>query len=259
MTQTAPRPTPLSVEAFGTAGWVAPQNHKFISYLGVVPLAAQEIGAIATDFPVYFGQKDEHWQVFTPLGANEGPVAPRLDDNGFLVAKSLPFLVNIYPFSAMPIKGNWVLSVWQDPDCVTPTGKAFFDIGEPSATVKTIQGKIGSFVKGIKVAAKAARALGAAGVLEQVGQTDKDGWAIWQVSEQKLTDLDADRLVKLHSSGALALAYTQVVSQVNAKAPTRYARKQADFVAKTPNDGFLDAVLDDINDLDYGDTGTLVE
>lgn len=244
----------LTNALFAGKRWRAPQNHSFVERLTVLPLAAQEIAAIATEFPVYFGQQGEDWQVFTTLAL--GP--DRFDADGFLAAKALPFLVKIYPFTACQVKGAFVLGVFPDPACISETGKPFFEGNAPAPTVVKLQSKLAHFVKGLKVAGTAAKSLAAAGVLEKLGPQDANGWTIWQVNENKLANLKPDLLVELHRGGGLGMAYTQLISQVHSGERQIGRPSTPKPIREVANDGFIDAVFDDINDLTLEDMDALL-
>ena len=241
----APTPAPLTTDTFGDRGWAAPLNYDFARHLGVVPLAASEIGAIATQSQIFLTQSRDRWQVFAKVEA------AKLEH---LTVR--PFLVNIYPFTALPRRGDWVLGVYDDPNCVHARGHPFFRDGAPAQTVVKLQQRITKFIAGLKHAATVAQTMATCGILEPAGSQDGD-WSVWQVNEEKLATLDQSQLGALHRSGGLALAYAQVLSQFHARPSAR--RKDVAAPAKRPQDGFLDAVAEDMEDLNLAGIGALIE
>jgi len=225
--------------------------------LGPVPLSAQEIGAVVTDFPVYFGQRQDKWTVFTDLGsAGKGLL---LEADGELSARMRPFLVNTYPFTAVPVAGSWAVGVFDDPRYISDQGRPFFENDAPSQTVARLTKRMAQFLEGRKRAGDLAGTLAEAGVLRCDTNADGAAWSVWQVDEGMLAGLGPEPLGRLHESGALALAYAQLISQVHSRTVPRLLRKPAAERKPPKRDGFLDAILNDIGDPDPGELDSLIK
>ncbi len=248
---------PLSFEQFGNRFWRSPQTHHFVNAMGVIPLASQEIGAMVTEFPIYFGQHQADWTVFTDLGSSVSESI--LDADRLLVTKGRPFLVNTYPFTAISVEGSWALGVFDDPEYVSDTGRAFFDDGKPSQTVRQVTKRMAQFLEGRKLVGSLAKALAEAGVLRCDKPRDASGWSIWQVDESKLAGIEQVQLCALHKNGGLALAYAQVISQVHTRTSVKPKTRPATAKLPQMSDGFLDAIMNDIDDPDADGMGTLIQ
>lgn len=225
--------------------------------MGVVPLASQEIGALVTEFPIYFGQHQAEWTVFTDLGSGTGRTM--LDADGLLATRGRPFLVGTYPFTAISVKGSWALGVFDDPKYVSDTGRPFFDDGSPSQAVGQVAKRMTQFLEGMKLAGNLARTLAEAGVLRCDKPADASGWSLWQVDEDKLASLAPEKLQSVHRNGGLALAYAQVISQFHARGPMQPKSRQAPAKVPGASDGFLDALLTDLDDPDANGMGTFIQ
>lgn len=223
--------------------------------MGVIPLASQEIGAIATAYPLYFGENQARWYVFTDLST--GPVV--LDGKGRLSTKVRPFLVRTYPFTALCVAGSWALGVFDDPGYVSATGRPFFDGQAPTQTVSRLSKHMARFLEGMKRAGALVKTLSDAGVLRCDQPADASGWSLWQVDEAKLADLEPQALETVYRNGALALGYTQLVSQIHLRSPAATQRVPAIPTEKQQSDAFLESILDDIDDQGAIGMGSLIK
>jgi hypothetical protein len=222
--------------------------------MGVIPLASQEIGALVTEFPIYFGQHQADWTVFTDLGTGS-----ELDTDGLLVTRVRPFLVKTYPFTAMSVEGTWALGIFDDPKYVSDSGRPFFEDGKSAPTVKQVTKRMAEFLEGMRLAGSLAKSLAEAGVLRCDKPADTTDWSVWQVDEAKLAGIEPDKLHAVHQNGGLALAYAQLISQGNARASTRPKSRLAPATLPKMSDEFLDAILNDIDDPNADGMGGFIQ
>ncbi len=210
---------PLSRSKHAEKTWSPPAHFGFASHATYVEAAGAEVGQLGADMPLAFVR---HGDRLVLVGLLSCIVGRNLfvGADGRWMGSYIPATFKFHPFRLMQTADSVVL-------CVDETSPLFADSGgqrlfDDSGELSKLAGEI---VQGMELLRKtqapvtmAARGLEEAGVivpwqLEVKGE--KSGTIfeqIHRVDEKLLQKLDDSSFLKLRKSGALALAYTQIVS-----------------------------------------------
>lgn len=214
---------PLSEERFGPLSWNSWSLPLHADTMHVVPLAAPEASRAAAQLPLVFIKNELGAVVLCMLCGLEPNKSVCVNGLGQWEPAYMPAVVRTYPFRLMaPPAGQGTANqrvVCVDIDC-SLVGKGldmpFFVGQQPSAQVQRIIDFLGRMAKHYALTERAAGALERHGLLKPWLIKDEQGQAtlggLMQVDESKLAGLDAAALSELHRLGALALAYTQLIS-----------------------------------------------
>lgn len=227
MTSPPTRIVPVSRSTHGSRRWRRLSNYLFAARDAIAPVVAAEAAAAAIALPMGFVKVGEEVRLVALLGLAPGRnlfVAP----DGRWIGNYIPACFRTYPFRfAQAPQGQPVLCVVDDKDFMTdgPDGEPFFE-GEEGTTPAPAIRQVMEVLQKISASATVTLAAGAAlarhGLIVPWPLTApgaEGGQAlegICRVDEAALNRLPAAALVELRDCGALALAYTQLLSQQNA-------------------------------------------
>lgn len=228
---------PITPQEFTQKHWQRYTSYAFAATQTITPLVAQELPKAVHAFPIALMQQGTG---FVPV-AVQGLVQGRnvlVGPQGQWLSSYVPAAHRGHPFSLAPTaEGQLVLCVQADsPWANTPEGEDFVDAqGQLSAATASVF----AFLK--TVAADHARTAQLCALLQQHGLIKP--WAITLqgdagtppvqvqglhcVDEAKLQQLDAATLHTLHQSGALVLAYCQLMSMQHLHTLGKLAQAQA--------------------------------
>ncbi len=213
--------TPVTHEGFGGKSWQRNENFNFAKQQTLIPLIASEVGSAAGAAPMAFAEiagKMTLVMVCSFQPTRNLMVAP----NGKWAIGFVPTVLRCHPFRLATSGEKYALAVDASSDLVSGKGEAipFFqeDGAAPSAETKAVLQLLLNGQQGHATTQRAATALAEAKVLEPWSIVVKGAEGEHQVSglsklnESALNALTDEQFLLLRQSGALAIAYAQLVS-----------------------------------------------
>ncbi len=241
--------------------WKRHNSYSFSAQDAVAALVAQELPKAQLSLPIAFIKVDDNFTPAAVQGLKPGKnlfVAP----NGRWLAGYTPATYRQYPFLlANTDDGRQVLCVDEDSGLVTdgPEGEAFLnEDGTPSPTVADVMNFLQQVEANRKVTIRICAALQESDLIQpwpikvqtDEGEQNIDG--LFRIDEAALNVLPADAFIKLRDSGALLVAYCQLLSMQHlatlGQLAQAYARTDPEQALKTTPSGELD--LEFLNDGD---------
>ncbi len=234
----------VSREDFATSSWRAAGSYEFAAADCFCPLVLQEISTACMQMPLAFFQRDG---IFLPVAVQS--VQPQ--SNLFVTADGrwgagyVPSAYRSHPFRLVRQEtGSLLLAVDIDSGLVAPDGSGlpFFDAeGKVAERLQELVNFL-SHVEADRVrTAQACLALAESSVLEpwtitlMLEGVEQRVEGYFKISEEALNKLDHQPLQRLRDTGALKLAYSQVLSMQHL--PTLVAITQKREAAKRVFDG----------------------
>lgn len=229
-----------------------------------VELVFRELGEAMVAMPLGFMRRDGRTQLMALLSVIPGKNT-YVNAEGKWIGGYVPAVLRGYPFCAVPRADNPEKPVMcVDQAALTEPGPdtrpLFNDAGEPSDDLRPVL-TFWEMIAGERRTTNAAcDALEEAGLITPWAITVRDGdneqplTGFYRIDEDALNDLSGDALTRLRDSGALTLAYAQLLSQqrlpVLQKATTRHANQMA---RHRELDEQLDGLFgDDDDELEFG-------
>lgn len=212
----------VSRERHGSLRWHPCKSYNFARSTASVPLVPLEMSAAAISLPVAFIREADQYRLIAMLGIQPDKNVYVARDGSWL-ATYIPALLRCAPFKiATSEHGTRVLCVDEAIGMVgdVPTGELFFDEqGEPAAELakiivflQKIEGDLGNTVKICNELERLALIQPWPITIQtRNGNITIDG--LFRIDETRLNSCNGDELHVLRDSGALALAYCQLISQ----------------------------------------------
>ncbi len=223
-------------EQHGKLSFPAPApNYSFAAQTNIVPLLVNEVSQAVRHYPLVFvpAGKDEPLVFAAMVGLGDSVNRFIGADKQWRADTYIPAYVRQYPFLAVntPDGKEMVLGIDTSADWINTTGPMAFigADGKPTARLEQTLAFVQEFQVFAQRTRAMAQALQDAGVLEEgtltlqandqpPGQPPAEprkvsGFVI--VSETKLNALSDEAVLKLHKSGAMGLAYAQLLSMSN--------------------------------------------
>lgn len=243
---------PLSRSAFGRLRWKRYGDYRFTASDALCPLVAHELSKAALALPIAFVPQG---QTYTPAAVQGLASGQNLyvHPDGRWLTTYIPAAYRSHPFRmAQTPDGQEVLCVDTDSGLISETeGDAFFtDSGEPSPELV----KVIDFFQQIAANRQATQA--ACGVLQSHGliqpwpimlkgeQGDKTVQGLYRIDEARLNALSAPALKEIQAAGALAMAYSQLLSMQHlptlGQLAALHAQAQSQQTLPTSANGELD-------------------
>lgn len=206
--------------------WERPANYQAAAAQVLAPLASFEAPVAASRLPLAFVEQGGRWVLVAVLGVPSGTnlcVAP----NGQWTGPYTPAVFRAAPFALQPAPdGRLLLCVDEQVGRVRPaseggaTTELFFEAeGKPTALVQEVLEFLTRLAQGGKTMERACAALQARGLLvpwkvvfQSPAGEPQPVAGLWRVDEAVLRQLPPDALHALMQEGALALAYSQLLS-----------------------------------------------
>jgi hypothetical protein len=259
---------PVSPDRHGALRWRRPTDLRYAAGNALVPLSAPEIGQATLAFALAFVQREDHWTLSAVLG-----LLPQqnlyIDGNGRWLGRYLPAALRGYPFLiGASADGQATLCI--DEACGLLTeggdGERFFD--EANTLSQTLT-QVGTFLletaQGEVALLDACDKLHEAGIIEPwpITLQGQDGEhavvGLHRINEAKMNALDDAAFGLLRRSGALAVAYAQILStgNLNQLGQLVQARAQAEAAerAKAEVKPMLNLPADNTIDWDWSKIG----
>ncbi len=246
---------PLSTKVHAAKRWKRPASHAFAQKDITAPIISAEFPQAVGAFPIAFIVHEETVSPVVLLGFEQG-FNLFVDKAGRWLGAYTPLVLRAYPFKLARAENNQViLCIDHDAGLITDAeGEQFFDAGgNPSAAVKSVLDLLNHLQAGQAATAIACATLAKHALLKPwalpfkspAGPVKLGG--IFQVDEQALNQLaDADFL-ELRRTGALPMAYCQLLSMMRvselerlAEARVRAPSQNASPHADLPSISFAD-------------------
>jgi hypothetical protein len=204
-------------------GWRPPAGYNFASSQVLLPLVGFELSAATAEMPVAF---IEHAGRYLPV-AMLSPVQGRnlfIGPNGQWLGSYVPALLRSYPFVLVRSEGEEKATLCIDEssglivEAGEETQKFFDEDGSPSSAVKEIMNFLQQLEHNRTVTDLAVAILAEQGLIVpwsltvSIDNQQRPIDGLHRIDEAKLNALDDESFLKLRKSGALPLAYMQLLS-----------------------------------------------
>ena len=211
----------ISRERHAEQHWQRYTSYAFAAHEAVVPLAATELPKAAMSLPLAFIEQQGAFVPVAVLGLQAGSNL-WVGADGRWAGAYIPAALRGYPFRlAHTENGQQVLCVEEESGLVTtgPVGERFFnDDGQPAQATQDIFNFLVMTEQGRVAAAAACAALArhqlirpwSITVKSDAGEQRIDG--LFQVDEAALNQLAGEAFQELSRTGALVVAYCQLLS-----------------------------------------------
>lgn len=261
-----PQYVPIAASTHASKRWQRYSNYAFAAPDAVVPLVAHEMPKACMTLPLAFVQQGEQFAPVALLGLHSGQNLYVAADGRWLGAY-IPSAYRGYPFAlAQTPEGQQVLCIDADSGLVHDSeGEAFFDEhGQPSQPVKDVLNFLQQVHANRAVTQRVCTALSQLELLQpwpitlQSDQGEQALQGLWRIDEAKLKLLDAAALHRLQQTGALPLAYCQLLSMQHLPELGKRAQALAQASAPKPGPAPLPTTASGELDLEFlNDGGTL--
>lgn len=236
--------TPIHISQFSNRYWKTAQEFRTFSSLSICPLGANEAPQAALHLPLAFIKRQDTFDLVALVGLKE-------DDNlgvdvqtGKWLLDYLPIIWRTYPFKLANYQDYMVMVADQTSGLISNDSIGHFPFftasGMPSKPFQLLIDELTRLHEGRMGAFSLCKAIEDAGILEPwkiVVQEQEEQELIhinglYRISEKALSSLGNVPFLSLRQNGALALAYSQLLSMGNIHKLARlaYQRYQvADF------------------------------
>lgn len=264
---TTPTWTPVSRIQHANAGWLAYRDYQHAAAYATTPLLAAELPKAVAAFPLAFVQQDENYQLVALHSLQTG-VNLYINSKGQWLAPYVPAWHRSHPFRLLRNEENndQILCVDEASSLfqaeASDEAKRFFDHeGNPNQELQKILGFLHECHNNRVLTDKLVQQLAEAGLIQpwELQLQSSEGEAmpvrgVFQINEAALRALAGDVLSTLAASGALAIAYTQLLSSERIKEfEQRYQYREQDQAAnKVPDLDDLFGENDDNDTLNFG-------
>jgi hypothetical protein len=214
----------ISLSGFRDKSWVPPRDRLFIARDPLIPIGMNEAAEAALHLPLAFIPASESFKLVLVAGFD--PTQSLLvSADGKWLSAFLPVRVRTHPFTLAPLpSGELCLCLLEEAGALAASGvgKPFFGSDDAlTPLVKQIMDLLAATEQGKARAETLATQLFEAGVLRpwEITVSDTTGprkiEGLMHLDEAKLAALDDESFLKLRRSGALSLAYCQLLSIQN--------------------------------------------
>ena len=225
-------------EAHAKQCWKHPPNHLFAATQALLPLVVAELPAATVSFPIGFVAQGERFVPMAVLGFKPGQnlfVTP----DGRWMAPYVPAAIRCYPFHlAQSEGGEKVLCVDTDSGLIGEAGEPFLHDGEPTQAVRDVITHLTQTEQSRGVTVKACAVLQAHKLIVpwqisvQGDQGKQQIEGLFKIDEAALNQLPGAALQELMQSGAMALAYCQMLSTQHLQKLGELSHALAAYLAK---------------------------
>jgi hypothetical protein len=243
----SPQLTAISAENFSGKAWRRYTSYAFAAGGNLIPLVAAELAQAVPAMPLGFVQSGEGFQLVAVTALQPGAnlfVAP----DGRWLGAYVPAALRGYPFRLVKPqdRADSVLCIDEASGLVAEggQGEAFFDEdGQPSKAVKDVLEFLSQAERNRMVTRAAVDALAAAGLIQpwplniKQGEQNVPVTGLYRIDEAALNALENEAFLTLRRSGALLVAYAQLLSMNQLAVLQQLAQIQAKLNAPTPSVG----------------------
>ena len=247
----------IAKESHALLGWQHPQSYQFAAKEALVPLAAFELVKATPHFPIVFVAHGEQFAPMALLGLQQGQnLFVALD--GRWLAAYVPAALRAYPFQiASDVHGQRVLCIDGDCGLIDEAGEPFFTDGEPSQGLREILGRLTEAEQARQAIIATCSVLHKHKLIVpwpitvQGAQSKQEIEGLFKIDEAALTQLDAPALHDLMQTGAMSVAYCQMLSMQHLQRLGELAQAHAQVAdQKTRQTQELAAQINAFNNLD---------
>lgn len=213
-------------------------SHAFANGEALAPLVKQELAKACMGLPIAFVQTGNTFAPMAVQGFEPGKnlcVGP----NGQWLGNYIPALYRGYPFALLPDhNGQLALCFDSDSQLVNEVeGEALFDAnGQPSQAIQNVLNFLNQIEQDRKLTQRLCQSLAEHKLLQpwpikvQIeGGMEKSIAGLLRIDEAALNQLGHTALQALQRSGALAIAYMQLLSMQHVGTLANLSRVQANF------------------------------
>ncbi|GJE41348.1 SapC family protein [Methylobacterium soli] len=215
---------PVSRSRHADLRWRRFTSYQFAAATALVPLAAAEITQAALSLPLAFVHRDGRWSLAAVLGLLPGQNL-FVDASGSWLARYIPAGLRGYPFLiGTQASGEHTLCIEEASGLVTegPDGDSFFDeAGALSPLVTEVANFLSDTARSEATLVQACGLLQSAGVIEpwpitiQGSDGSQQVTGLNRINEAALNGLDDAAFSPLRRTGAVGVAYAQLLSVAN--------------------------------------------
>lgn len=238
----SPQLTAISKEQFSGKAWRRYTSYAFAAGETLIPLVAAELAQAVPAMPLGFVQSGEGFQLVAVTALQQGAnlfVAP----DGRWLGAYVPAALRGYPFRLVKPqdRADSVLCIDQASGLVVEAGQGetFFDEdGQPSKAVKDVLELLLQVERSRMATQWAVDALAAAGLIHpwplsiKQGEQNMPVTGLHRIDEAALNALETEAFLTLRRSGALPVAYAQLLSMKQLAVLQQLAQIQAKLQAK---------------------------
>ncbi|WP_394425047.1 SapC family protein [Vreelandella stevensii] len=246
--------TPIT-EAFSGRRWQRFTDYRHALGVAVVPLTAPEASRAAVNFPLAFEATQQGCRLVAVLGLTAG-VNLCVDDRFAWLGGYVPAYLRTPPFHLLPVRdqpGQFTLAINEEsPWLVAEGGEPILAGKQLTPAVSDILEFLTKLQKHALKTTRAATALAEAGVLTPWVLPSDGGEPIkglLQVDERALRALSDEQFIALRGTGAIGLAYAQMLSTQQLPIMQDRAKKGVGVTANT--DALADLALVDDDKLSF--------
>lgn len=245
-----PKLVAVTPESHGAKRWLPLSSYRFAAGQIAIPLVAMELPKAMLSMPIALIRDNE--QKYFPVGL--AGITPGKNlfvaDDGHWRARYVPAVVRGYPFRLARREDHLLLCVDEDSGLVTdgPEGEPFFsEDGSPAPKVKETLDFLGQVERNRAATVEACSQLERHGCVKPWTVTVKSNEAeqpiqgLFHVDATALNALPDETFLELRGTGALLLAYCQLLSEEQLQVLGRLADALAKAAVAPPRDnGELD-------------------
>ncbi|MBK1707689.1 MULTISPECIES: SapC family protein [Marichromatium] len=217
-----PKIAALSRERHAARRWKRYDSYAFARGAALVDVVAAELPKATMSLPLAFVRQGEGFALSAVLGLAPGRNLCVTQEGRWVGGGYIPAALRGYPFRLVRTEGDQlVLCIDEDSGLLTddPEDEALFDDeGKPSAAITKVLEFLQQVETNRQTTARACAALAEAGVIApwpikvQGDEGEREIEGLFRVDEAALNQLDAETLAGLRASGALSMAYCQLLS-----------------------------------------------
>ncbi|HSI52887.1 MAG: SapC family protein [Ramlibacter sp.] len=235
-----PRIVPLSRSAHAHKRWIPYTGYSFAMPHTLLPLVGLELGRAASCLPVVFAAVDKGFLPMALLGLDTGQNL-FVGEGGEWLGEYVPAALRSQPFAlGRNPQGQLILCIDEGSPLVSDTeGELFFPQGdELAAGARKAMDFLSRVEQGRAATLRACEALAKHGCIVplsftvKVSGVDRSVEGLYQAGETQLSALPDEAFLELRKTGALQLAYTQLLSLHKLPLLGSLATRRAEAVAR---------------------------
>jgi hypothetical protein len=248
---------PISSEQHTNSKWRRFADYRFATTEAAAPIVAAEIVKVVPALPMVFIGENDKFELSALLSVNPGQnmlVAP----DGRWIGSYIPSSIRSHPFRLVTPPGSEQSVLCIDEGCVVSAdnplpGEAFFDAdGKPGASLQHALDFLTGLERNKIVTNLAVSSLAQAGVIKPWPITIKDEQSdrvvngLNCIDEAALNALPIEEFIKLRATGALPIAYAQLLSMNQLAVFEHLGKMQSQLAPKplAPMPASLDKLFD---------------
>ena len=212
----------VSKTRHGHKSWQRSDSYRFAASRHMAPIMVAEVFRAALSMPLAFVRSEQKYLLVGLLSLSAGQNFFVASD-GKWVGGHIPLVFRAYPFRLANTadRRGMVLSVDEESGLISEDkgeGEPFFDDdGKMSRPLREVAKFLDTVEKSRKVAEIAANALDEAGVIVpwpmKIGEKQAEG--LYRIDQAKLQQVEDEIFLNLRKTGALIVAYGQLMSMGN--------------------------------------------